>query len=112
KECFKRARAQCFPNLDHLISDDGGKTHSHPNTCRFNRQTKPCFNMQPYQDARTVFPPTVRQGQRDFPEQADEEKKKKCKTKSAPVDEALRGVKKAGRWNERRKDEINEIPRE
>ena len=65
----------------------------------------------PIQDARAIFPPTIGQSEGDFPKQADEKKKRKGEAEGAPVDESLRSVEKAGRWNERSTDEINEIPR-
>src|SRR5262249_20393602 len=48
--------------------------------------------------------------ERYLPKQADKEKQKKCEAEGAPVDELLRRVKKAGRWNERSADQVSKIP--
>src|SRR4030095_5951808 len=55
--------------------------------------------------------PAIRQSECHFPKQADKEKQKKRETKRAPVNEPLRGIKKAGRRDKRSADEINKIPR-
>src|SRR4051794_10376586 len=59
-----------------------------------------------------VFPPAVRQSERRFPKQTNQQQQEKCKTKCAPVDEWPDSVKKASRWNQRRANKINEIPGE
>src|SRR5437870_2725173 len=73
-------------------------------------QAGPCSDMQPHHGNWSVFPPTIRQRERCFPKQTDQQQQEKRKTKCAPVNEWLRGVEKASRWNQRRADQINEIP--
>src|SRR5438552_17212403 len=111
KECFQRSRAQDFPNFDHFIGDDSGKADGEPNADCFDRQAGPCSDVKPDQNITAVFPPAIRQGESHFPQQTHKEQQKKRETKRAPVDEPLRGVKKAGRRNKRSADEINKIPR-
>src|SRR6266478_9075208 len=94
KKCFERARAQGFPNFDHFIGDNGGKAHSEPNADCFNWQTRPRSDVQPHQNARAIFPPTIGQSERHFPKQTYQQKQKKRETERAPVDELLRRIEK------------------
>ena len=112
EKCFERASAQRFPDLNHFIGDDCGEGHSEPNKNCFDRQAGPCSDMQPHHGNWSVFPPTIRQRERRFPKQTDQQQQEKRKTKCGPVNEGPGSVEKASRWNQRRVDQINEIPGE
>ena len=109
---LERAGAQGFPNFDHFIGDNGGKAHSQPNADCFDRQTGPCSDVKSDENIVAIFPPAIRQGEGHFPKQTHKEKQKKSEAEGAPVDKPLRGVKKAGRRNQRSADKIDKIPRE
>ena len=96
KKRFQRAGAQGFPNLDHFIRDDGSESHREPNADCFNRQSRPSSDLQPDQNVTAIFPPAIRQSERRFPKQADQEKQKKREAERSPVNKPLRGVKKTG----------------
>src|SRR5207244_9460035 len=92
--------------------DDSRKTDREPNADCFNRQSGPSSDLQADQNVAAIFPPAIRQSERRFPKQADQEKQKKREAERSPVNKPLRGVKKTGRRNERSADAINKIPRE
>src|SRR5215510_8165322 len=87
------------------------KGHSEPNKNCFDRQTGPRSDVQPYQVTRPVFPPTVGQRERRFPEQTDQQKQEKRKTECTPINEWPRTLKKPSRRNQGSAHEVNEIPR-
>src|SRR4029077_9844025 len=77
-----------------------------------DRHAGTCSDVQPHHGTRPVFPPTIGQRERRFPKQTDQQQQEKRKTECAPVNVWPCSVKKSSRWNQRRANEINEIPRE
>src|SRR5215216_4557795 len=112
EKCFEGARSQRFPDLDYFIGDHCRECHGEPNKNCFNRQARPRSDVKPHHRAWPVFPPAVRQSERRFPKQTDQQQQEKCKTKCPPINKRPDRVEKASRWNQRRANQINEIPGE
>src|SRR4051794_34882496 len=101
EEGVERAAAERFPDLDHLVDDDRGEAHRHPDARLFDWQIRPRADLQPDERVIAKRPPAVRERQCYFPEQADQEQQEEGESERAPIDEIARCLEEAGRRNKR-----------
>lgn len=84
-----------LPELDDLEHNGGGIGGGYPDKYRFNGKPGPCSDEHAQPLIVPIFPPTVRHGQRNFPQKTDEkDEEEEGDAEGSPVDERPCGREK------------------
>src|SRR4029077_5785667 len=100
---------RCQQNLHDLKDDGRGIGDRDPDTNFFDRQAGPGTDEKPHHLTVLKVPPVVGDRESSFPDQADQQHKKKREAEGAPVDETPRHWEKTHGWDEGTEDEKCEV---
>src|SRR5258705_8625286 len=79
KKGLQRVFSQGLPDLDDFVDDHGRKAYRKPNADGLDWHPRPGADGEPEHRLRPVAPPAIRDSQRDFPQEADQQDEKERK---------------------------------